>query len=545
MSSSGTLIPAGLDQASLNLAYERRGEKARNVLDNGVVGDGIIDDTAAFQAVIDAAALETRTSAMGVRGVVEIPAGKYKITDTITQPPYVKVVCLGTVIIESYAAAKTAWWVSPLAADPSTLYSPLGKQQWMRGNIIDGTVGGMIFVNRTGTTGTTVGLELGSRTNITREMNRYSMTDIAIQGYAVGLKLNSYNHYIASYTRLHIETNDTNIQIGSGVGQNNSGENFSFHGCVIAGAMVGVDYNTDSFDIAFYGCSFDFLGTAFYHRAVGGWCRTLVSGGHIEGINEGARYTSTGGIVRSDVISPNVFPDVDIDGTVPFKTNARMTQFKGNMRLRLGMSYRTQDWTNMAYADNVLCDDLVHVKSMDVSVSNGGVMISRTMNRLLDPVVAAEADGTAGSALVHWTIAASNTVVTVSADGPRTSGSKSVQAIITGSGNFTATPKEYTPCTAGETLRVGLHYKYSGSPSPSVTLVGKFYDVNKVLIQTTSSATYGRTTTVTGQWRAFDSSQRLVAPPGACYFNPSYNAGTGSGDGVQTYQFSEFYVTAH
>lgn len=531
-----------LDSATAAATFQARGEKVRNVKDSGGVGDGVADDTAAIQAVINASAAETISSAMGVRGVVEIPAGKYKITDTITQPPYVKVVCLGTVIIESYAAAKSAWWVAPLATDPTNLYGPIGKQQWMRGNVIDGTIGGMILVNRTGSTGTTVGLELGSRTNISRVMSRYSMTDVAIQGYAVGMKLNSYNHYIASYTRLHIEMNDTNVQIGTGVGQSNSGENFSWHGCVIAGAMVGVDHNTDSFDMAFYSCSFDFLGTGFWHRTTGGWNRTLISGGHIEGINEAGRYTSTGAFVRSDVVAPNVFPDVNILGTVPYKLNERKTQFKGNMRLRLGMSYRTQDWTNMAYTDNVLCDDFVQVKTLDVSTSNGSGLISRALNLTLDPVFAAEADGTAGSALAHWTITTSSCVLTVSADGPRTSGSKSVQAVITGSGNFTAAPKEYTPCTAGNTMRVGVAYKFSGSPFPSTSVVGKFYDVNKVLIQTTSSSTYGRTNTATAQWRVFDGSARFVAPPGACYFNPTYTVGTGSGDGAQTYQFSEFYT---
>jgi hypothetical protein len=76
-------------------------------------------------------------------------------------------------------------------------------------------------------------------------------------------------------------------------------------------------------------------------------------------------------------------------------------------------------------------------------------------------------------------------------------------------------------------------------------VVGKFYDVNKVLISTTASVPYGRTTTVVDQWRVFDGTARMVAPPGACYFVPTYTVGTGSGDGVQTYRFSEFTVAAH
>ena len=55
-----------------------------SVRDFGAVGDGVTDDTAAIQAAIDAAIYNgTNSSANGLKAIVYIPPGVYRITDTI------------------------------------------------------------------------------------------------------------------------------------------------------------------------------------------------------------------------------------------------------------------------------------------------------------------------------------------------------------------------------------------------------------------------------------------------------------------------------
>jgi hypothetical protein len=516
-----------------------RGEVWRSVLDSPYLATRGGAAAAAIQYAINDAAAQIRTTNMADSRPVVIPGGVYTTNAKIIQPNYVTVETAGTVVLETTVPGDSAWHIAPLDTDPTGLRSGVGKQQWHRGSRLNGINGGMVFINKTGTTTGTTALELGARTNNGREMARYSLNDIAASGYGVGQKINVFNHYIAFYDRLHLETNDTNVVIGAGVSPINSGENFVWHDSVIGGAMVGFEINADSVNIAVRDCSLDFLGKVFWLRM--GWQRLLIDGGHIEVINEGGRKTAGGGIVVSDVTT-GVFPDVDLRSVTPFVTHERNTHFKGNMRLRLAMQYRSQDYTTMGSETNWLCDDLVKVKDLDIVSFSGMPRVSKSLALTRDPVFAAEADGTASSALVNYTVGStSNTVCTVSPDGPRT-GAKSLKFVITGNGYHRVEVKDFVPCAAGDYLYALPSYKFSATPYPTLTSRGTFYDSNKVIIGTGTDVAHTRTTTVAGEWRVPDGPALFIAPAGAAYFKPGVMVSTSAGDGVAEYFVSDFHV---
>ncbi len=70
-----------------------------NIKDFGATGDGITDDTEAFQRAINELFLDQSAPAYGTsvasqksRTTLEVPAGRYKITNTITLPSYARII---------------------------------------------------------------------------------------------------------------------------------------------------------------------------------------------------------------------------------------------------------------------------------------------------------------------------------------------------------------------------------------------------------------------------------------------------------------------
>lgn len=74
------LLAAGTASAQIRSPMDRFGEQV-DVKDFGAVGDGVADDTAAFQAAVTAAA---KGGALTKRAVVVLPAGDYRVSRTIT-----------------------------------------------------------------------------------------------------------------------------------------------------------------------------------------------------------------------------------------------------------------------------------------------------------------------------------------------------------------------------------------------------------------------------------------------------------------------------
>ncbi len=505
----------------------------------GAAGNGLQDDTTKIQNAIDHAAQRVISSGMVDSGTVRMPSGRYKITKRIIQPPYVKIVTLGTVIIESYVEADSAWHITPLATDPERLYGQMQKQQWLRGALINAQVGGFVIINRA-QIGATVGLELGPRKDLglARPLSRYTLNDIAIQGFQTAQQMNVFQHFIAHFYRFHLESNGTNIRIGTGTPVTfNSGENFTWVDSVIASADFGVVWDSDVCDVTFRGCSLDFLGTVAKFNF--GWNRLLIDGGHIEGANEDFRRTPRGGIAVS-AVETGTLPDVVIQGITPYVARERSTLFRGRMGLWLEMAYRNNgDLTRVGVAENILCDDLVEVRHLAFTSPTGGPIPSRQLNMVYDGALEKEDVGTASTALTNFTRTQScgDVVETISTAGPRP-GSKSLKHVIKGSAFHRLAPKAYIPCEPGQRLYATMSFLLEGPSVPSLAIVGEFFDSERRLISSTEAIVF-RQNEVKDVWRAMDRARFFTAPPGVAYFRPCFQVATSAGDGQSAWYISD------
>ena len=119
----------------------------------------------------------------------------------------------------------------------------LYKNSWLRGEIIDGSNGALIFtttINRDDANTKTIAIEVGSRDQKISEASpiaRYSITYVSAFGFDIGLKLNSIQHFIGNYKNLFFELNNHHVIWGdSNVPLINSDENFTFENCIFAHA---------------------------------------------------------------------------------------------------------------------------------------------------------------------------------------------------------------------------------------------------------------------------------------------------------------------
>lgn len=506
---------------ALDARYVRRGDRYIDARDHGVTGDGVTDDTAALQALINQVRDDVRAN-YGALNVIHLPGGRYKITDTIVQPPYVKIASGGHVVIESRVPNGPAWHVTPLADDPANLYAELNKQQWLRGALFDGAAGGIVFLNFGGQASGTVGLELGSRSDLgmQRPLSRYALNDIAIQGYDLAVQWNTYNHYIAHYRRLHLEGNTDTVQIGTSVDVNtyNSGENVAFEDCVFAATLDAFRWLSDSIDVTFRSCSFDYVRTAFRFRR--GWLNVLVTGGHFETINEGIRRDDTsGGLAVSELArSGDKLPEVTIVGNVPYVYGEPGTQFRGPMQLRAELSMRSFgsyiETAPLKAAEAWLCDDAVIVRHIAYRVRTAAPFVSSKLNLVREPGFVKGAETTDPQALVDWSATASPGAQTqIVSGGPRGLNALRLAAAPNAWATMTYMPR--IPVRPGEALLVGAAYKRDAVASnPRVNARVNWYDADGEIISSTPETNLHVAHASAGEWQVPVRPFEFIAPPG-------------------------------
>lgn len=393
--------PQGVFRGTLDDLFSPRG--AWSVKRYGAAGDGITDDTAAFNAAFTAAR-NAVLAGFGAWNVVEVPAGRYKITSTIAVAPYLKLRSLGQVVLEWWGTDSTCLWVSPVDSDPTALYAPFTKHQEQNADIIDGSVGGVAIANmivRDGVRQNT-GLELGSRADLgsDRPLARYGLHNIAITGFDTGVRMNVFNHYIGHFSRFQIETNTVSVAIGSGEANANSGENFTWDHCVFASCDWAFDVRTSGFDHNFVACSMDFLYKGAIQTTTG-YQRYFWSGGHIEAVNYPT--PDNGGIVVSSASSGEVY--AHFDGTTVLAR--KQSLFRGTNLYVSGTLYSRlyDDDVQTAYPAIVMSEPTVRAVMLRNLQRTNRTLISRDTNRIQDPLWQKETVG-AKATLLDWVVVA-------------------------------------------------------------------------------------------------------------------------------------------
>ena len=332
-----------------------------NVRDFGAVGDGETDDTVAIQKAITQVALDWKKDNFKTNLVV-MPAGRYKVTNSIVLPPYVKLVSAGLVTIESYLTDGATIQIKWLGDDdPYITGKGLGNayqlQDWQRGYIIEGSRGGFSLVSKA-KSDQSIGIEIGFESDKERgdsnlkNVARSGLNNISIGNYGIGMRLNGIDLFVFNFVNMHIEDNKIDVQVAFVDGGGNYGENIYFDRCVIAGADIGVDQASGGYDMVFNECSLGLNKLAISNSDYSNNNITIL-GGNLEGntviydASKGSIYWMT----SLNIISSNMY-------IRPDKADS-LTMFKGPLILNLDNPYiiSTLELDHPEY----LCDDKVFV----------------------------------------------------------------------------------------------------------------------------------------------------------------------------------------
>lgn len=312
-----TLVPSDKDKLTETVEY------TVNMLHPkyGVKADGVTDDLLKMQGVIDELVNMIRSTGKYTNpSVIIMPAGDYKITGTLEIPPYIKLVSVGFVVI-SYDGSGTA--IEIKSGEEPTFY----KEMYNRGAIINGANGGFIIRNLRDKPEGSIGLDLGNKLKGKSAFGRYNLCDVAITGFNHAVNLGDIDNYIGKFDRLHLEGNNYSIRVQNTVSTKNSGENFSFNDCVLANGLAAILLDTDSFDLTFTGCSFDFLDNVVVFKGGNeGYCTLRFTDCYYESIRDAIAKTLHNR-KPSSYNNPNLF----FNNCIGFIE--RRTHFKGDINV--------------------------------------------------------------------------------------------------------------------------------------------------------------------------------------------------------------------
>ena len=271
-----------------------------NIKDYGAVGDGIVDDTCAIQTAINIAMdsiykNETRYE-NGYKTTIVFPAGRYKITSTITSYPQLVLVSEGFVQLQSYVANGSCLHIKyPVNYIDNLIYV---------GDIINGSHGGFYINNmlidhnpmktedwmKTDWGGNNIGLELGNRMeeinyhSDTRFLARYGICDVYINNFRTGIRFNQINQWMCHGRQVRVALSDVCIQVGEteGFKSDVSIENYTWTSCMFERSNTLLKVIRNGVGQVFDKCSIDFIRKDCIINTVSGIPRLYFNGCWLE-----------------------------------------------------------------------------------------------------------------------------------------------------------------------------------------------------------------------------------------------------------------------
>lgn len=477
-----------------------------SVLKFGADPTGVADSTQAFKDTITAVRDHIIANNFKSARQVLIPGGIYKITDKLVISPFVHLKTQGMVIIESTVVDKSTIHFMPQESDPT--FSTMGKQQYSRSPLINGSDGGMLIRSKLDrTTNNTIALEIGGVADLgdNKPMARYSITDVSIEFFKVAIDMGIFNNYIGSFYNLFLEGNSTNVRFGTTVTSvTNSGENFTFYGCTFGQSTICFDWFVDGMDCNFYGCSMNFNNILFNFRR--GWKRVGVWGGHIELNANQLIATSTGEYPYPQLVLSS--PVVNFPGGT--------TIFTGIMEL----SCDNVRWEkrNHVYSHMYLCDRDVKARETNYNFQGLTSILSPNLNQIADSSFSKYdlSGGNVAEPFKGFTISEvwnfTRPVLTSSIP----NGSPYTRALkATCTTNTTSYIRLNFPkvrIKPGDVVHAAFYLYIDGDTMRNQELYFSFYDIEGNLIEKTGLYTY-RDGAKGREWSNIESS-RYSAPPG-------------------------------
>ena len=253
-----------------------------NIKQFGAYGDGINEDSNCFQTAINYLANIINSSDIANENIINIPAGKYKISNKIVLSPFVKLRTKGFVALLSYVDNGSTIHICPSAND---LQQSIGdRQDWFRGPIIDGN-GGLIIKYMGDDNSNAIAIEIGLNNNdLEKAIARFNLQEFRIQGFNIGMLFNRFHVYIAEMRRISFENNTIGVQYSDVEGNPvDSGEKLSYSECLFSRNEISLKWLCQGMDSYFINTSFDFNDCVFYDPNNKGYRFISVLNCHFEG----------------------------------------------------------------------------------------------------------------------------------------------------------------------------------------------------------------------------------------------------------------------
>ncbi|HHQ8127405.1 TPA: hypothetical protein ACSUNK_001369 [Klebsiella pneumoniae] len=187
--------------------------------------------------------------------VIAINAGDYVISATIVKPPFVKIVCIGSVNIDA-SSLKTGVLFDIF--NDSTIPKPAFSGPGMNCEDVS-CIGGTLTLSGSGRiNGGVTAFAYGNKAAGLAPCRGVGFRNITVRNFGTGLSLRPNDTYLLTFSNSRIEQNYTNFSV-SAVTSNNSGESIVLSNIVFGGAGNDHIYvNAPGLELIFDKCKADY-----------------------------------------------------------------------------------------------------------------------------------------------------------------------------------------------------------------------------------------------------------------------------------------------
>lgn len=296
---------------------------------------------------------------------IEFSSGCYDITETINIPVFVKIKSKGNVVFNSKVKGTLFKLYTPSNISLPSVSNDVFT--FNRGAWLDGAI--TIKLDNSISTVDTIAIEIGNPVDSAPDHRYYtgwySLNDIFITGFQIGIKFNSYHNFLGKFDRIIVRRCEKGL-LFNGTTVINSGESIAFNDSIFCNSDTCCYISSwKDLELVFNGCSFDFNSRCIETSTEG---VIRLTNCHFEGIGFEDNGSEKGGNDSCIVLSKGGFftaPNIFVSGSDIM--TARDTLFKSvnknGMNLFIeGLTTKgSKDFTKL-YA---LCDD-----NVDISVNN-------------------------------------------------------------------------------------------------------------------------------------------------------------------------------
>lgn len=508
----------------------------------GAVGDGITDDTDAIKNIISyMKAKYNDNDYMGKINTITFSNGIYKITSQIEIPTFIHLKALGTVEIDSYVENNSAIWYNN-SIDPNI---DGGRRDWFRGKttgkLIDGGTGGFFIKNKCssinydgeyfrGNNAGAIGIEFGSRQDTGNILAHFEVSNLRVELFHIGIKLNDYHLYIAKFSHCASSFCDIGIQYAGDVNGTDSGENMSFDFCTIANNRLAFDIEQSGWCPSFFNfntCSIDYNYLVLLNN--NSYASTVkFNNCHIEGFYSPSYAKEVG--TQLQPISDGYFglvKNVKSEGTNSLSViinNSLLGVLRGSGKIIDGVARRTnvsfdnvQIFSDASFDDKYtdddwlfMCTDNVNVLKADIQYVDNlrGSYISKNQILMENPCFENVKEGTkfkdgdlCGDVNIYW----SENVENYSVINDNKINKKCLQVSFENSPHFLLLTKKGIPANVGDVFCISFSIKFTGDVNYLMTLCDSENRDNSI-----SNHTDSIMTNHTDEWKTMSTREYLT-----------------------------------